>query len=45
MRMNFEEYDRAPEDELNRVLWRWKKGPNVPYPAPIHRAVFTQVLK
>ncbi len=38
-RMNFKEYDLIPEDELNRILWRWVKGPNVPYPAPIHRAV------
>jgi YVTN family beta-propeller protein len=41
-RMNFREYDRAPEDELNRILWYAAKGPNVPYPAPIHRAVFTR---
>lgn len=38
--MNFAEYDRAPEDALNRVLWRATRGPNAPYPAPIHRAVF-----
>jgi YVTN family beta-propeller protein len=40
-RMDFDEYDRAPEDELNRILWYVTKGPDVPYPAPIHRAVFT----
>jgi YVTN family beta-propeller protein len=40
-RMNFHEYDRAPEDELNRVLWHYAKGPDAPYPAPIHRAIFT----
>ena len=40
-RMNFKEYDRAPEDELNRILWRVAKGPDVPYPTPIHRAIFT----
>ncbi len=39
--MNFEEYDEAPEDELNRILWRAMKGPDIPYPAPIHRALFT----
>jgi hypothetical protein len=44
MRMNFDEYDRAPEDPLNRILWRAAKGPGVPYPAPIHRAVFTRGL-
>jgi YVTN family beta-propeller protein len=41
-KMDFSEYDRAPEDELNRILWYVTKGPNVPYPAPIHRAVFTK---
>ncbi len=41
-RMNFREYDRAPEDELNRILWYVAKGPNAPYPTPIHRAIFTK---
>jgi YVTN family beta-propeller protein len=40
-RMNFRGYDLAPEDALNRVLWVAAKGPNVPYPTPVHRAVFT----
>jgi hypothetical protein len=40
-KMDFDEYDRAPEDELNRILWRVAKGPGVPYPAPIHGALFT----
>jgi YVTN family beta-propeller protein len=39
--MNFEEWDRAPEDELNRILWFVAKG-DEPYPPPIHRAVFTR---
>jgi YVTN family beta-propeller protein len=39
-RMNFKEYDRAPEDQLNRILWHLAKGEE-PYPAPIHRALFT----
>ncbi|MSU21852.1 MAG: phosphoesterase [Pedosphaera sp.] len=41
-RMNFREYDRAPEDELNRILWYVAKGPDVPYPTPIHRVIFTK---
>ena len=41
-RMDFREYDRAPEDELNRILWAAAKGPEVPYPTPIHGAIFTQ---
>ena len=39
--MDFREYDRAPEDQLNRILWFAAKGPDVPYPAPIHRALIT----
>jgi YVTN family beta-propeller protein len=30
--MNFREVDKAPEDALNRILWRAMKGPLVPYP-------------
>jgi hypothetical protein len=43
-RMNFRDYDLAPEDELNRILWHVAKGPDVPYPTPIHRALFTTAL-
>jgi hypothetical protein len=39
--MDWRGYDRAPEDALNRILWRLAKGPDEPYPAPIHRALFT----
>jgi YVTN family beta-propeller protein len=31
-RMNFREVDKAPEDQLNRILWRAMKGSRVPYP-------------
>jgi hypothetical protein len=34
--MDFDEYDEAPEDELNRILWAEAKGPNVPYRVPVH---------
>ncbi len=40
-KMNFREYDRAPEDALNRILWAEAKGLDAAYPTPIHRAVFT----
>ncbi len=40
-KMDFTEYDRAPEDELNRILWRVAKG-DVPYPTPRHGAIFTR---
>jgi hypothetical protein len=43
-KMNFREYDCAPEDALNRILWAAAKGTDAPYPAPIHRAVFTSPL-
>jgi hypothetical protein len=31
-RMNFREIDRAPEDALNRILWRAARGTREPYP-------------
>jgi hypothetical protein len=31
-RMNFREVDRAPEDQLNRILWRAIRGSRDPYP-------------
>ncbi|WP_395740996.1 SMP-30/gluconolactonase/LRE family protein [Prosthecobacter sp.] len=40
--MDFDEYDEAPEDELNRILWTEAKGPDAPYPAPIHRVLFME---
>jgi hypothetical protein len=43
-RMNFSDYDLAPEDELNRILWYVAKGPDVPYPTPIHRVLFTKAM-
>ncbi len=30
--LNFREVDRAPEDVLNRILWRAVRGSEVPYP-------------
>ena len=30
--MNFRQVDRAPEDALNRVLWRAMRGTGAPYP-------------
>lgn len=31
--LNFREVDKAPEDVLNRILWRARKGSAIPYPA------------
>ena len=41
-KMDFDDVDEAPEDELNRVLWLAMKGPAAPYPTPIHRTLFTK---
>jgi len=30
--LNFREVDKAPEDVLNRILWRARKGSMIPYP-------------
>ncbi|HEX2750021.1 MAG TPA: beta-propeller fold lactonase family protein [Verrucomicrobiales bacterium] len=30
--LNLEVPDKCPEDELNQILWRATKGPDVPYP-------------
>jgi YVTN family beta-propeller protein len=38
--MNFSQYDLAPEDELNRILW-YNAHPDEAYPTPVHRALFT----
>ena len=39
--MDFSEYDRIDEDALNRILWHSIKGVEVPYPAPVRRALPT----
>jgi hypothetical protein len=43
-RMNSSDFDLAPEDELNRILW-YTARPDEPYPTPIHRALFTQAVE
>jgi hypothetical protein len=40
-KMDFREYDEAPEDELNRILWAAARGLDAPYPTPIHRMLFS----
>jgi YVTN family beta-propeller protein len=40
-RMDFRDYDRVDEDALNRILWHSIKGADVPYPAPVRRALPT----
>jgi YVTN family beta-propeller protein len=41
-KMNFRDYDLAPEDELNRILWLTAMGPDAPYPTPIHGAFLSR---
>jgi YVTN family beta-propeller protein len=38
-KMDFDEYDRADEDQLNRILWGVAKGAETPYPAIVRRVV------
>jgi YVTN family beta-propeller protein len=40
--MDFDDYDRAPEDQLNRILWAVAKGADVPYPPTVRRALRTR---
>ena len=37
--MDFDDYDRADEDQLNRILWHVAKGAETPYPPIVRRAV------
>lgn len=38
LRMNLEDADMAPENELNEILWHSIRGPHVPMPPPRHAA-------
>ena len=38
--MDFDDYDRADENQLNRILWAVAKGPETPYPPVMRRASF-----
>ncbi|MDP2998517.1 MAG: alkaline phosphatase family protein [Bryobacterales bacterium] len=38
--MDFSDYDRAPEFELNEIIWKSVKGPNSRMPLPIRRFHF-----
>ena len=39
MRMDFSEYDRVNDFELNEILWRSIKGVDAPLPPPVRRAI------
>jgi YVTN family beta-propeller protein len=38
-KMDFSEYDRVDDFELNEILWRSIKGVNAPLPAPVRQAI------
>lgn len=45
-RMDFTEYDRIDDFELNEILWRSIKGPDAPLPPAVRRAIaFKPVTK
>lgn len=39
MQMDFSEYDRIDDFELNEILWRAVMGPNAPIPPAVRRAI------
>jgi len=43
-RMNFREYDAAPSDALNRILWHTAKGWDTPYPVARHSLFFPMAV-
>lgn len=36
-KMDFDDYDRAPMQALNEIIWKSVRGANSPMPAPVHR--------
>jgi hypothetical protein len=40
MKMDFSDYDRAPEFALNEVIWKSVRGANSEMPLPIRRFHF-----
>jgi hypothetical protein len=39
MKMDFEEYDKIDDFELNEILWRSIKGKDAPLPPAVRRAI------
>ena len=39
MKMDFDEYDKIDDFELNEILWRSLKGPDAPLPPAVRRAI------
>jgi hypothetical protein len=38
-KMDFSDYDRVDDFELNEILWRAVKGPDAPVPPAVRRAI------
>jgi hypothetical protein len=38
-KMDFSDYDRVDDFELNEILWRSIKGPDAPVPPTVRRAI------
>jgi hypothetical protein len=38
-KMNFDEYDKIDDFELNEILWRAVKGKDAPLPPAVRRAI------
>jgi hypothetical protein len=39
MKMDFDEYDKIDDFELNEILWRAVKGMDAPVPPSVRRAI------
>ncbi len=44
-KMDFSEYDRVDDFELNEILWHAIKGPDAPQPAAVRRAIAYRPLR
>ncbi len=44
-KMDFTEYDRVDDFELNEILWHAVKGPNAPQPPAVRRAIAYRPLR
>jgi hypothetical protein len=43
MKMDFSEYDKIDDFELNEILWRAVKGKDAPLPPAVRRAIAYRV--
>jgi hypothetical protein len=43
--MDFSDYDRVDDFELNEILWRAIKGPNAPVPPAVRRAIANRPVR